>query len=103
MTGVDDDPQLALTVAAVWRQARASCPHPDLLASWLHGGVAGGAARFLAFHVEESRCPACNAVVDDLRARDGGEAVDAGEAAARDRLLRSTLTAVRQARRRPES
>jgi hypothetical protein len=103
MSGVDDDPQLALTVAAVWRQARASCPHPDLLASWLHGGVAGGAARFVAFHLEESRCPACNAVVDDLRARERGAAVDAGDAAARDRALRSTMAAVRQARRPRES
>ena len=29
------DPQLVFTVATVWRQARISCPHPDLLQSWL--------------------------------------------------------------------
>lgn len=102
MTGVDDDPQLALTVAAVWRQARASCPHPDLLASWLHGGVEGGvdggARRFLDFHLGVSACPACNAVVDDLRARDASAGRPADDDA-RDRCLRSTLAAVRSARR----
>ncbi len=102
MSGGDDDPDLALTVAAVWRQARASCPHPDLLASWLHGGLDGGldggARRFLDFHLGVSACPACNAVVDDLRARDA-RAGDPANDDARDRCLRSTLAAVRSARR----
>jgi hypothetical protein len=98
MTGVDDDPQLALTVAAVWRLARASCPHPDLLASWLHGVVDDGARRFLDFHLGASACPACNAVVDDLRAREA-RASQPVDDDARDRCLRSTLAAVRSARR----
>ncbi|MBM3974244.1 MAG: hypothetical protein FJ301_09120 [Planctomycetes bacterium] len=98
MTGANDDPQLALTVAAVWRQARASCPHPDLLASWLHGGVDGGARRFVDFHLGESCCPTCNAVVDDLRARDA-RAVRPADDDARARCLHSTLAAVRSARR----
>lgn len=98
MSGVDDDPALALTVAAVWRQARASCPHADLLASWLHGGVDGGARRFLDFHLGESACPACNAIVDELRARERA-APRPQEDAVRDRCLRSTLAAVRSARR----
>jgi hypothetical protein len=93
----DDDPTLAATVAAVWRQARVSCPHPDLLSSWLQGGVDGAAARFLDFHLGESDCPACNAVVEDLRARDdraGRPEVDAAGV----RALRSTLTALRSQR-----
>jgi hypothetical protein len=81
----DDDPTLAATVAAVWRQARVSCPHPDLLSSWLQGGVDGAAARFLAFHLGESDCPACNA---------GRPEVDAAGV----RALRSTLTALRSQR-----
>ena len=69
----EDDPKLAASVAAVWRQARVSCPHPDLLSSWLQGGVGGAAARFLAFHLGESDCPTCNAVVDDLMGDRVGE------------------------------
>lgn len=94
----DDDPKLAATVAAVWRQAGVSCPHPDLWASWRQGGVDGAAGRFLAFHLGDSGCPTCNAVVDDLRARDdraGRQEVDD----ARARVLSSTLAAVRSQRR----
>jgi hypothetical protein len=98
MASDDDDPNLAATVAAVWRQARVSCPHPDLLSSWLQGGVDGAAGRFVAFHLGESGCPACNAVVDDLRARDDRagrpELDEAGV-----RVLQSTLAAVRSQRR----
>lgn len=94
MSGEHDDPRWANTVAAVWRLERVSCPHPDLLASWLQGGVDGGAGRFLAFHLGESACPTCNAVVDDLRARDDRAAAPQVEAAL-ERALRSTLAALR--------
>ncbi|MBM4060057.1 MAG: hypothetical protein FJ265_03025 [Planctomycetes bacterium] len=99
MTGAEDpiDPQLAFTVAAVWREARISCPHPDLLQSFAQGGLSGGAAEFVAFHLQDSRCPWCNAVLEDLRARD-----DAARAPVladlRDRLLRSTAAALRRTR-----
>ena len=89
--------RLAFTVATVWREERISCPHPHVLQSWLQGGLAAGAAEFVQFHLRESQCPYCNAVVEDLRARD-----DAARAPhledLRDRLLRSTATALRQTR-----
>jgi len=90
----DIDPNLALTVAAVWRQERLSCPHPHLLNSWLQGGLTGGAAEFVQFHLRDSQCPYCNAVVEELRARDaeaGSPALDG----LRDRLLRSTAVELR--------
>jgi hypothetical protein len=91
------DPKLAFTVAAVWREERISCPHPDLLRSWLAGGLSGGAAEFLGFHLQDSQCPYCNAVVEDLRARDG-QGKQPALADLRDRLLRSTVAALRQHR-----
>lgn len=91
------DPTLVLTVAAVWREERISCPHPDLLRSWLAGGLSGGAADFLTFHLRDSQCPYCNAVVEDLKAREGiGQQPTLTDL--RDRLLRSTVAALRQHR-----
>ncbi|MGE3173245.1 MAG: hypothetical protein AB7O97_11525 [Planctomycetota bacterium] len=101
MTGRDDiDPQdpdgrLAFTVATVWRDERISCPHPDLLQSWLQDGLDAGAAGFVEFHLRESQCPYCNAVVDDLRAAEDA-ARQAPLADLRDKLLRSTGIALRQ-------
>jgi hypothetical protein len=91
------DRKLAFTVASVWREARISCPHPHLLQSWLQGGLEGGARAFLDFHLGESKCPYCNAVVDDLRARDA-KAQSPVLTDMRDRLLRSTVAALRQTR-----
>ncbi len=89
--GMDDEDELLFTVASVWRQERVSCPHPDLLASWLQGGLDGGAADFVRFHVEESQCPCCAAIVDDLRLCEQ-RAAQGAMADLRDRLLRSTAT-----------
>jgi hypothetical protein len=91
------DPKLAFTVATVWRDERISCPHPHLLQSWLQGGLQGGAAEFVAFHLHDSKCPYCNAVVDDLKARDS-QARNPKLDDLRDRLLRSTVAALRQTR-----
>lgn len=91
------DPKLAFTVATVWREERISCPHPHLLQSWLQGGLDGGARAFLDFHLRDSKCPYCNAVVDDLRARDAA-AQSPVLADMRDRLLRSTVAALRRTR-----
>ncbi|MBL9076475.1 MAG: hypothetical protein JNL08_03160 [Planctomycetes bacterium] len=97
MKGDDVDPDLALTVAAVWRQERISCPHPNVLQSHLQGSLPAGAAEFVAFHLRDSSCPYCNAVVDDLRAQDAGARTPQLEDL-RDRLLRSTAAALRQTR-----
>ncbi|MEO6596446.1 MAG: hypothetical protein ABIP94_16975 [Planctomycetota bacterium] len=91
------DPKLAFTVATVWRDERISCPHPDLLQSWLQGGLSGGAADFVQFHLHDSQCPYCNAVVEDLRVRDDLARTPVLEDM-RDRLLRSTAAALRRSR-----
>jgi hypothetical protein len=90
------DDALAFTVASVWREERVSCPHPDLLRAYLTGGLGGGAREFLAFHLQESQCPYCNAVVADLEA--GEQAAQRRELEGlRERLLRSTVAALRGA------
>jgi len=91
------DPHLTFTVATVWREARISCPHPDLLQSWLQGGLPAGAAEFVEFHLRESQCPYCNAVVEDLRTRESLAKTPALEDL-RDRLLRSTVAELRRSR-----
>ena len=91
------DPRLAFTVASVWRSERISCPHPNVLQSYLQGGLAGGAQDFVAFHLQDSECPYCNATIDDLQARDD-EARQPVLADMKDRLLRSTAAALKQSR-----
>ena len=91
------DPHLTFTVASVWREERISCPHPHVLQSHLQGGLDGGAAEFVQFHLTESQCPYCNAVVEDLKARDS-EAKEQQLEDLRDRLLRSTVTELRRGR-----
>ena len=91
------DPKLAFTVASVWRSERVSCPHPHVLQSYLQGSLAGGAREFVAFHLEVSKCPYCNATVEDLRARDD----EAKRPAMEDmklRLLRSTVAELDRSR-----
>lgn len=93
------DGEVELAVAAVWRAERVSCPHPDLLRSHHSGALDEGAAEFVRFHVEESRCPWCRAVLDAAAAEDdAARAAPAGDL--RDRLMRSTIAAVRTTRGR---
>jgi hypothetical protein len=91
------DARLAFTVATVWRSERISCPHPHVLQSWLQGGLEGGAAEFVAFHLQDSECPYCNATVDDLKARDDEAKLPALEDM-KDRLLRSTSAEIQRSK-----
>ncbi|MFO1051851.1 MAG: hypothetical protein U1F36_06520 [Planctomycetota bacterium] len=93
----DRDEQLGFTVASVWREERVSCPHADVLRAWLSGALSGGGAEFVAFHVEESKCPYCRAVVDEMRSRESPAAERRLEDV-RDRLMRSTIAALRATR-----
>ena len=58
----------------------------------------GGAAEFLDFHLRESQCPWCNAVLADLKAAEASAREPRMEDL-RDRILRSTVTALRSSRR----
>lgn len=89
------DELLAFTVATVWRSERVSCPHPDLLRAYLDGGLPAEAAEFVAFHLDESACPYCNATLDEVRERHAA-AAEPPLRDLRDKLLRSTIGALRQ-------
>jgi len=88
---------LLFTVGSVWREARVSCPHPDILRAYMTDGLEGRAADFVAFHLDESQCPYCASTIEDFAARDQAKKappmVDL-----RDKLLRSTVAALRKAR-----
>ncbi len=93
----DREAELAFTVAAIWRQERISCPHPHVLQSWLQGGLPAGAAEFVEFHLRDSSCPCCHAVVEDLKAQDDSARSPVLEDM-QERLLRSTVAALRRTR-----
>ncbi len=90
------DEELAFTVATVWREERVSCPHPDILRAWLSKGLEDMAAEFVRFHLEESHCPYCSATVEDMRLAER-EAADSRMESLKDRILRSTVSALREA------
>lgn len=94
-----EDADLEFTVATVWRSERVSCPHPDLLKTHLAGGLEAGASEFIEFHLGTSECPYCNAVIDDLRAADE-DAKKPKLEDLRERLMRSTVAALRDLRGR---
>ncbi len=102
MDGPEDDPiperteQLALTVGTVWRDARVSCPHRDILRSY-KAGMTGPAADYIRFHVEEAQCPYCQANLDDFE-REDTEAAGEQLGDLRDRLLSSTMSMIREKR-----
>jgi hypothetical protein len=97
MSEPDLDAKRVFTVASVWREERISCPHRDILQSWCSGELESGAREFIQFHLRESQCPYCNAVVEDLERQDAdaraGSLLDL-----RDKLLRSTAAALRSTR-----
>ena len=96
MSRSDQDAAMAFTVATVWREERVSCPHPDILQGYAAGALEAGAMEFLAFHLEESQCPYCNSVLEDLRCRQQ-DAEETRMRGMKERLMRSTVTALRRA------
>lgn len=64
---VDAGTPLDIDVALVWKEGRVSCPARHWLARFASGALEEGPASFVRFHVEEARCPFCEANLDDLR------------------------------------
>lgn len=92
----NQEEQLAFTVASVWRDERVSCPHPDLLRAFETASLPPGAMEFVTFHLEESACPYCNAVLAELRSHQQ-DADESRLSDLKDRLMRSTVTEIRRA------
>lgn len=84
-----------LDVGRVWREERVSCPHIDILRAFLAQSLQEGAMDFVRFHLERSQCPYCNAVLAELQAHERANEREVFTDL-RDRLLRSTRTALRR-------
>lgn len=84
--------RLMLTVGRVWRDGRVSCPHQDLLRAWHDGGLSGGQADYIAWHIQEAECPYCMAYIDEIESADvdGSKKQELDEI--KERLLSSTMT-----------
>jgi len=93
--GPTEDETLGFTVSVVWREERVSCPHEDILRAFDTGSLEAGAMDFLTFHLEETQCPYCSAVLEDLRSRQQ-DADEAQMTDLRDRLMRSTVSELRR-------
>lgn len=61
-----EDGRTPLDVATIWREGRASCPARHWLARHVAGTLEGDPRRFLDFHLDEMKCPWCQANRDDL-------------------------------------
>jgi RNA polymerase sigma factor (sigma-70 family) len=56
-----------LDVSKAWRIGKVSCPARYWLARHLAGSLSEGPASFVRFHLEEMKCPWCQANLDDLQ------------------------------------
>lgn len=61
---------LDLDVRKVWHEKRISCPARHWLARKVAGTLAEGPTTFIRFHLEEMKCPWCQANHDDLARAD---------------------------------
>jgi RNA polymerase sigma-70 factor (ECF subfamily) len=69
----DGDRLLDLDVRRVWKEQRLSCPARHWLARLAQGTLEEGPTLFVRFHLEDMRCPWCQANYDDVT-RAGREA-----------------------------
>lgn len=70
---------LTISVGALWVADRISCPHEDILLSYVKGGLSTEEADYIAFHLEVVGCPHCQAAVaqieDRLERRDDSDRI----------------------------
>lgn len=62
----NQDRLLDLDVQAIWRERRVSCPARHWLARLAAGTLEDGPTEFLRFHLDQMKCPWCQANYDDV-------------------------------------
>ncbi len=67
---------LDVDVRNVWREKRLSCPGRHWLARLVAGTLDEGPSLFVSFHLDEMKCPWCQANFDDLARRDADAELD---------------------------
>jgi RNA polymerase sigma-70 factor (ECF subfamily) len=61
---------LDVDVREIWREKRLSCPGRSWIARYVAGTLEEGPRGFVAFHLDEMKCPWCQANHDDLSRAD---------------------------------
>lgn len=82
---------LDVDVRSVWREMRLSCPGRHWLARIVAGTLDEGPRLFVSFHLDEMKCPWCQANFDDLARRDADAELDV----VMDHLRESTMKYLR--------
>jgi RNA polymerase sigma-70 factor (ECF subfamily) len=90
---------LDVDVREIWREQRLSCPGRTWLARYSAGSLDAGPAGFIAFHLDEMRCPWCQANHDDLTRRSQDAELDV----VLERVRESTLRLLGQPPAPPKS
>ena len=88
----NESDSLSISIAELWARERISCPHDDILLSWLREALDSTEQEFIGFHLDVVGCPHCQARAEELRVeleRDRKSA-DAAMERAKDRSMRST-------------
>ena len=67
---------LDMDVRAMWGERRVSCPARHWLARLVAGTLDPGPESFIRFHLDEMRCPWCQANYDDLADADRAEELE---------------------------
>lgn len=62
-----DEERADLSLEAVWRRRRLSCPSRSTWALYVSDGLGDGLKRYLDFHLHSVGCRSCAANVEDLR------------------------------------
>ncbi len=57
---------LTISVGDLWVRERISCPHRDILSSWVDRSLGELEQDYIRFHLEIVDCPACQSEVEEL-------------------------------------
>lgn len=60
---------LTISVGALWVADRISCPHDDILLSFVNGGLGPSESDYISFHLETVGCPHCQASITQIEDR----------------------------------
>lgn len=87
----DETEGLTISIGSLWIRERISCPHDDILLSFVNGTLDEEESRFIDFHVGEVACPYCQAAVSEFQALVDREAPKRLKSAM-EKSLRSSAT-----------
>ncbi|MCA9321108.1 MAG: hypothetical protein KDB53_10250 [Planctomycetes bacterium] len=87
----DETEGLTICVGSLWVRERITCPHSDILLSWVNGVLDPAESDYIAFHLETVDCPHCQAEVARLQAVVEQDSTKRVQQARDDSLRRSAV------------